>query len=319
MCSETMLSPGIAWIERHSVSIRASVERALSEKDMMDNPLVLGIIGHPVGHSLSPLMHGEAMRHWGLEGSYISFDVRPEDIQEAVAGLRALGARGVNVTIPHKQAVMDQLDELDPLAEATGAVNTIRFDGPRAFGYNTDGTGLIASIKADAGESVRGRKVLLLGAGGAARGIAVKLAQDGAAGIMVVNRTTDKGKDLVAHLKKRLSYPSAEFVPLQAEPVKALLPGVDLIINSTSVGMEGEGGLPLSPEGIDERHLVCDIVYRPLETLFLTECRKRGARTLDGLGMLICQGDLAFQIWTGKSFPKEKIRTILIEKLEANI
>lgn len=283
---------------------------------MVEKFLVLGIIGCPVGHSLSPLMHNEALRHWGIAGCYVPFEVKPGDIPAAVQGLMALGVGGVNVTIPHKQAVVEHLDELDPVAKAMGAVNTIKFNGSRAVGYNTDGAGFVTSLKEDAGQKVNGKKVLLIGAGGAARGLAVKLAMEGVSELFVVNRTPQKGEALVRHLEASLSYSSAEFVPLKTETVRELLPRVEIVINATSVGMGGGTELPISPEGIDGRHLVCDIVYTPLETLFLKECRQRGARTLDGLGMLIYQGDLAFQIWTGKRFPAVRIRNILVERLK---
>ena len=284
---------------------------------MAEGQLVLGIIGYPVGHSLSPLMHNEALRNLGIEGFYVPFEVKPGEVGAALSGLMALGVKGVNVTIPHKQAVLEHLDQLDPVSAATGAVNTIDFDGGRVVGYNTDGAGFVASLREDAGEEVGGKRVLLIGAGGAARGLAVKLAMEGVSEILVINRTPEKGEALVKHLEAELSYTHAEFVPLKNDALKELLPGVDLIINATSVGMGGGDELPINPEGMDDRHLVCDIVYTPLNTPFLEECRRRGARTLDGLGMLIHQGDLAFQIWTGKRFPAGRIRRLLMEKLEA--
>lgn len=284
---------------------------------MADKQLILGIIGHPVGHSLSPLMHNTAMKHWGMDGCYVPFEVKPKGVAQALSGLRALGVEGVNVTIPHKQAVIEYLDELDPPARAIGAVNTIKFSDSRAVGFNTDGSGFVASLKEDAGQEVQGMTVLLIGAGGAARGIAVKLAMEGAAEIRVANRTVARGRALVEHLRSELSYGAAESVALESSSIGRVLSQTDIVINTTSVGMNGKGGMPISPEGIDEHHLVCDIVYTPLETAFLKECRRRGARTLDGLGMLIHQGDLAFQIWTDKNFPPNIIRDLLIKKLFA--
>ena len=277
--------------------------------------LVLGILGYPVSHSVSPMMHKEALNHWGIEGSYVPFEVKPRDIPAAITGLKALGVKGVNVTIPHKQTVIDHLDELDPVAQSVGAVNTIIFEGDRAIGYNTDGAGFITSLKNDAGEVVEGKKVLLIGSGGAARGLAVKLAMDKAAGIFITNRTPERGIALVGHIRDKLSYPFVEFIRLEASLIRDIIPEVEIVVNATSVGMNGRDGLPVSLEGIDQRHLVCDIVYTPLETDFLKESSERGARTLDGLGMLIHQGDLAFQIWTDKRFPSGKIRSILMKNL----
>jgi len=261
-------------------------------------------------------MHNEAMKSRGIEGCYLPFEVKPEDIPAAVSGLKALRVKGVNVTIPHKQAVIECLDELDPVAEAVGAVNTIKFEGTSTLGYNTDGAGFLASLKRDAGWEIRGKKVLVIGAGGAARGLSVKLALEGASGIEVTNRTPEKGEALVRHLQEGISYFSTRFIPMEPEKIRDCLSRVDIVINSTSVGMGGGNQLPISPEGIESRHLVCDIVYTPLKTAFIRECKKKGAAILNGLGMLIYQGDLAFQIWTGKSFPCEKIRRILTDKLQ---
>jgi shikimate dehydrogenase len=269
-----------------------------------------GIFGFPIGHSLSPLMHNTAFAHHQLNAVYLPFAVHPNQIEAAVKAIGALQIRGINVTIPHKQAVMRWLDELSPEARLIGAVNTIHLRDGRLYGYNTDGIGFLRALQ-EAGCDVGGRTVLLLGAGGAARAIAVQLCLADTQRLYLANRTQSRAEALAASLKE--GFPDADInVTAMGESfLSALLPRIDIVVNATSVGMHPHDHLPLPVDKLGSRHVVCDIVYRPLHTPLLHAAQCQGARTVDGLGMLLHQGAKAFEIWTGRPFPIALIRTQL--------
>ncbi|MBI3813575.1 MAG: shikimate dehydrogenase [Nitrospinae bacterium] len=280
---------------------------------------ILGIIGYPIGHSLSPLMHNTAIKHLGLDYIYLPFEVKKEDIALAVGGVKGLGIKGINVTIPYKETVIPYLDGMDESAGLIGAVNTIKLEGDKLKGYNTDGMGFLQSIKIDAQEDVKGKKVILFGAGGAARAIAIQIALEGAEEIIIANRTIEKGEKLTEYINKKLKAQSSK-LKAQSSKLKAQIEyfrKADIIVNTTSVGMKSSD-TPLFPYNyISDRHLICDIVYRPLETDLLREASKRGAKILNGLGMLIYQGSLSFKIWTGYEMPVEVVRKTLMEELKS--
>ena len=273
-----------------------------------------GIFGYPIEHSLSPLMHNTAFAHHHLDAVYLPFAVQPTQIEAAVKAIRALGIHGVNVTIPHKQAVMAWLDELSPEARLIGAVNTIHRQADRLLGYNTDGIGFLRSLE-EAGSDAAGRTVLLLGAGGAARAIAVQLCLGRIHRLCIANRTVARAEALAASLKE--SFPHADIcvVAMAESSLSAHLPDTDIVINATSVGMYPHDHMQFPFAEIGPRHLVCDIVYRPLQTPLLRAAQAQGARTVDGLGMLLHQGAKAFEIWTGRAFPLPLIRTTLLTAL----
>lgn len=263
--------------------------------------LRLGIIGHPVAHSLSPVFQGAALRALGVDATYDAWDTPPNVLAERVASLRARDVLGANVTIPHKQAVVPLLDELDPLAARIGAVNTIVNREGRLTGHNTDGAGFVRALRDDANFDPRGRSVLLLGAGGAARGIAFALLEAGVVRLEIANRTAARAASLSTEL--RSYYPAAS---VQGAPFPPTDLSFDCIVNTTSVGMHGGGAEDASP--CDFRHaepgaLAVDIVYVPAETPFLRAAAARGLPVLGGLPMLIFQGVLAFELWTGRAAP----------------
>lgn len=281
-------------------------------------PKVLGILGDPIGHTLSPLMHHTAAQHHSLEVVYLPFWVKADQLPAALQGIRALGIQGVNITIPHKQAVLPLVDEVRPEARLIGALNTLHNVEGRLIGYNTDGPGFIASLREDAGEEPRGKRVLLLGAGGAARGLTIHLILEGVAELTLANRTPEKAQQLATYVREKLSWATLRCLPWGGRELEELLPQVDILINATSIGMR-PGDPPLFNYDLIRPHqLVCDIVYRPLETPLLLGAGQRGARTLDGLGMLIRQGALAFQIWTGLEMPVGLIRQVLLAELGYN-
>ena len=258
----------------------------------------LGIIGHPVAHSLSPAIQGAALRAAGVDATYERWDTPHAALPARIAALRAPDCLGANVTIPHKQNVLALLDEVPPLAAGIGAVNTVVNDGGRLSGHNTDGGGFVAALR-EAGFEPGGKRFLLVGAGGAARGIAFALREAGAASIAVSNRTAARAETLAAAV-------GAEAVPFDAPPAP-----YDCVVNCTSAGMHGSGAedtLPCDPAAAGPATLVVDIVYAPEETPLLRAAREAGLPVLGGLPMLIHQGALAFELWTGRPAPLDAMR-----------
>jgi shikimate dehydrogenase len=274
--------------------------------------MLYGIFGYPIGHSLSPLMHNTAFAHHGLDAVYLPFAVHPAHLATAVKSMTALPICGVNVTIPHKQAVMAWMDELSPEARLIGAVNTIHLRDGRLHGYNTDGIGFLRALE-EAGSEVAGRTVMLLGAGGAARSIAVQLCLSGIRRLLLANRTPRRAEDLAAFLKQTMPHADISIVAMGESSLAAQLPDTDIVVNATSIGMYPHDPMLLPSAALSPQHLVCDIVYRPLYTPLLRAAQRQGARTLDGLGMLLHQGAKAFEIWTDHAFPLALIRSRLLE------
>ncbi|MFP7753963.1 shikimate dehydrogenase [Thermodesulfobacteriota bacterium B35] len=268
-----------------------------------------GIIGHPVGHSMSPAMHNAAFAATGINGVYVAMDV--EDAGRAVTALRELGFVGVSVTVPHKEAVMAHVDEIDPVARRIGAVNTLLFyrhpdDGQVVVrGFNTDWQGANLALA----EKIRlaGSRVLVLGAGGAARAVGFGLVEAGAR-VVISNRTEARGKDLAESLGCRFTAPD------RLHEVEA-----DVLVNTTPVGMVPHAdGLPIDPDLLPRFSLVMDIVYAPLETRLLREAAAAGCEVIDGLAMLQYQGAVQFKIWTGVRPPVDVMRRALLEQLAAH-
>jgi shikimate dehydrogenase len=274
--------------------------------------MLYGIFGYPIGHSLSPLMHNTAFTHYGLDAVYLPFAVPPAHLEMALKSIVALHMGGVNVTIPHKQAVMAWMDDLSPEARLIGAVNTIHLRDGRLHGYNTDGIGFLRAL-GEVGSDVAGRTVMLLGAGGAARAIAVQLCLSGIRRLYLANRTLARAEDLAAFLQQNVPHADISVVTLGEASLAAYLPDTDIVVNATSIGMHPHDPMLLPPHELGPRHLVCDIVYRPLHTPLLRAAQRQGARTVDGLGMLLHQGAKAFEIWTEHTFPLALIRDRLLE------
>lgn len=272
---------------------------------LIDTKTVLyGVFGDPIGHSKSPLMLNRAFREAGLNAAYAAFHIQPGTLKAAVDGIRALQFRGVNVTIPHKLEVMDYMDAVDPGAEAIGAVNTIVNDNGKLTGYNTDCIGYVRSLKEETGISLKGKRICLLGAGGAARGLVYALAQEKPAAIRIMNRTVGKAEELAATVKDSILAGGYTY-----EDAHELVRDSDIVINTTQVGMHPEvDAMPLDPALLHEGLLVSDIVYNPLVTRLLREAEARGARIHGGLGMFVYQGAYAFEYWTGVPAPVAAMR-----------
>ena len=266
---------------------------------------ILGVIGHPVEHTSSPAMHNAALQALGLDYVYAAFHVEPRDLPGAIDGMRALNIGGLNVTVPHKAAVMEWLDEVSPEARAIGAVNTIANDRGRLTGYNTDGYGVLESLCREGGLQDLPARVVLLGAGGAARAILYALLQrPEVESVALLNRTAARAGQLAADLDPA----GARTQPGPLDKGAADLIGrAGLLVNSTSVGMhphQGHSPLP-DPACLHADLLVLDIVYNPLRTRLMEQAEAAGARALNGLGMLAFQGARAFEIWTGRQPPVE--------------
>jgi len=272
-----------------------------------------GIIGFPIEHSISAVMQNAAFQSLRLNYQYLAFSVPPTDLKDAVNGIKALGFKGVNITIPHKVAVMELLDEVDESARDIGAVNTILNDNGRLIGFNTDGAGYIQSLKEELNVHVSGLHVLLLGAGGAARSISTELARAEIGRIHIFDQRTDCSRSLAKHLSSRVE---AEAVSSD-EMAKMDLSDIQLVINTTPVGMYPKvNDIPLSPALLHPGLIVSDIVYNPYETMLIKEAKKIGAKVHHGAGMLVHQGALSFHIWTGHQAPVDVMRTAAINELK---
>lgn len=276
---------------------------------------VLGIIGWPVAHSLSPVMHNAVIDDLGIDFVYVPFPVEPSALGAAIEGLRRMGVWGFNVTIPHKTAVIPFLDRITREAELAGAVNTVYRDGELLVGHNTDGIGFLSSLRHDLGRDPAGLTVLLLGAGGASRGALAALAQAGAARIIIANRTVERARGLVDRFA--CLFPAVRFdvSSLEENALTTVLKGAGLLVNTTSVGMDGTKFDTVKLSEMRAGAGVYDMVYIPAETPLLAEAARRGLDRVNGSGMLAAQGEEAFRVWTGIAPPPDFMKTILSEEL----
>jgi shikimate dehydrogenase len=276
---------------------------------------IVGVFGYPVEHSLSPAMHNAAFAALHLPYIYVPFCVAPSELGNAIGSLKSLGIIGVNLTIPHKEAVLPYLDEITLEAREVGAVNTVHCTGNHLVGDNTDGYGFYAPL-ADAGCNVSGRSVVILGAGGAARSVAFRLAREGAR-VAIVNRTKDRAMRLAAAIANA-GYDAVEVIEWGG--TKALYSAIsecEILVQTTRIGMHPQTNeMPEIPvEALDSRHLVYDLVYNPVETALLREARKRGCRTITGEHMLVHQGAAAFHRWTGEWPPVDVMERAVLDSL----
>jgi shikimate dehydrogenase len=287
------------------------------------------VFGQPIRHSASPAMQNAGIGALGLDWRYLAFEVRPENLQAAIEGAKAMGFIGLNLTVPHKLTAVGLVDQLDESARVWGAVNTIRFEGKdtqggwrplpqfgeaaptvvRSHGFNTDADAITRSVREDLGLELAGAKALVLGAGGAGRVATLKLAADGAAELFLVNRTADKAEALAAEISKRfprvqvaVGYPQAR---------------VDLVLNATSLGLKPGDGSPLDGAkfSLSQAGAVYDMIYRPAETPLLRSAKAAGCRAANGLGMLLYQGARALELWSGRAAPVAVMRAALAKNI----
>ncbi|MDD5593128.1 MAG: shikimate dehydrogenase [Candidatus Margulisbacteria bacterium] len=267
---------------------------------------IVGIIGYPLGHSVSPAMHNAAFKELGLDYEYIPFEVEPADLKEALPGLRALHIAGFNVTIPHKETIVPLLDDVTKLARTIGAVNTVVNQDGELVGYNTDGPGFIESLKEDAGFDPKGKKAVVLGAGGASRAVSTMLAEVEVASLYISDIFEDKAKDLAEYVNG-LSKTKCGWSKIDSLSLKSEIAAADLLVNATPIGMHPAVDKSPLPDKIKlpKSLLVYDLVYNPAETKLLKAARVAGCKTVSGLGMLVRQGALSFTIFTGEEAPVE--------------
>jgi len=266
------------------------------------NTSLFGLIGNPVAHSLSPAMHNQAFAATGYKGIYLAF--RVTDPAAAIKGIRALNFKGVSVTLPHKVAVMEYLDEVDETAARIGAVNTIVNNRGRLIGYNTDCAGALQALRTRT--SIKGKSVGLIGAGGAARAIGFGLVAAGGS-VTILNRSRTSGEGLAADLQ-------AEYLPLNDWQPNHY----EILINTTPVGMHPEtDATPIPKEELSKEMVVMDIVYNPLDTRLLKEAAAKKCRTINGVAMFVFQGVHQFELWTGQKAPVDVMQNSVLEALKA--
>jgi shikimate dehydrogenase len=266
------------------------------------------VIGDPISHSMSPSMHSQWFSDLTIDATYIPVHVKKENLNEAVESLKSLGASGWNVTIPHKEAILPLLDQIDSSAEQMGAVNTVVVEANGTLtGYNTDGIGFVNSLEEAMGTNLKELSILIIGAGGAARGIAFALKEQGYVNLVCANRSLSNAQRLITDLK------SGHAISL--DQAEAQLADFQVIIQTTPAGMiTSNVDMPLSLKNVTSSAIVADIVYNPLLTPFLAEAKDRGARCLNGVGMFVHQGALSFQKWTNRK-PDTKQTIEQVEQL----
>ena len=275
---------------------------------------ICGIIGDPIEHTMSPVMHNAAFKNKGVDYVYLAFRVKKEELGKAIEGMRVLNIRGLNVTIPHKVAVIPFLDELDSLADKIGAINTIVNDNGVLRGYNTDATGFLQALR-ERGIEPKGKSVVILGAGGASRAISFILAERGSS-LVILNRTWNKAKICTDRISE-IFQSEATALKLDRENLAAALSKADILVNATSVGMSPNiDETPVTSDLLRPNLVVYDIVNNPTKTRLQREAEAVGATAISGLDMLLWQGALAFEKWTGLKAPIGVMRQEVIKVLQ---
>ena len=277
---------------------------------------LVGVLGYPVAENPTCVMQEAAFTALGLNWRYLTMEVKPENLADAMRGVRALGMRGINLTIPHKVAVMSLLDDVAPDAKVIGAVNTVYREGDRLIGANTDGKGFLRGMR-EAVIDPKGKHVAVLGAGGAARAITFELAFAGARDLIVVNRSVERGRQLVEALRKDTSA-AVRFVPWSSTYV--IPPEIEVLVNATSIGLYPDvEALPdISLDQVRSDLFVCDVIPNPPDTRLMQLARSRGLRTLNGLSMLVHQGTIGFELWTRQTAPEAVMKDALRKAFETN-
>jgi len=275
---------------------------------------IYGIFGYPVEHTFSPGMHNAAFKALGRDACYVPFAVAPGKLGEAIKAVLPLGLCGLNITVPHKERIVEYLDDLSEEARLIGAVNTVQVLDGKLIGHNTDGRGFIRSLRDNAGFDPRKKAILLIGSGGAARAVGFSLALGKAKSIACYDVDMRKAETLALDIRERTG---ADAAAVTAEDVAARADGADCLINATPLGLKRNDPLPLNKALIGKQHLVCDLVYNPPETLFLKAAKARGAKRLPGIGMLLYQGVIAFELWTGVKAPVAVMKKALSRQIAA--
>jgi len=278
------------------------------------NTRIFGVIGDPISHTLSPLMFNAAFHELGLDCVYVPFRVEKNSLEAAIAGMRALNIPGLNVTIPHKADVIELLDSVDAAASAIGAVNTIVNENGVLTGYNTDGQGFLNMLSGQ-GIEVQGKNIIILGAGGAAMAVAFALAERKAS-IIILNRTLSRAQSIRERIYNKLGVKTGA-LELNRDNLGGIIGSADILVNATSIGMKPDtDSTPVDADLLKPGPVIVDIVYNPMKTRLLAEAEKAGCRTIAGIHMLVAQGAVAFEKWTGQKAPVELMSHIAVKELE---
>jgi len=263
------------------------------------------VFGDPIRHTASPAMHNAAYRHLKMNWCYLACQVNPANLDAALRGIREMNFVGVNLTVPHKIFALALVDEVDPVAHRLGAVNTVVVTpNKKLMGYNTDGYGLVQALKDDFRLKLKGKRVTVLGAGGAGRAAVIQCAMEGATELCLINRTVSKAEELAAEVRK-------SFPRVQVNVGELWAGGYDLLINATSLGLKPDDPSPIKSNLLPNFAHIFDMIYRPAETKLLKDAKRARCKTANGLSMLLHQGAKAFQIWSGQTAPVTAMRRAL--------
>jgi len=280
---------------------------------------IYGLIGWPVAHTFSPPMHNAAFKACGINAVYLPFPVKEKNLKYVLRSLSTLGFKGVNVTIPYKERVMPYLSKIEFSASLVGAVNTIIIKNNKFIGHNTDWIGFIMSLKKDAKFNPGGKRAFIFGAGGAARAVTMALANSGLSHLCIIDIMREKGKRLALNINKHFKKTRAEFIPtLKNKEAQQKLKEADLIINATGIGMHKKDSSLVKPQWVRKQQLACDLIYNPPLTNFLKVYKKKGAKILNGEGLLLYQGAEAFELFTSRAAPLNIMRKALREQITSS-
>ncbi len=287
--------------------------------ELNHNTKIVGVIGHPIKHSQSPMMHNFAFNKGNLDFVYLPFDIAPTNLKDALKGMVALGIAGFNVTVPHKERIVEHLDELSDSAKIVNAVNTVVIENGKLTGYNTDVNGIIRTLD-NYKEKISGKTVSVIGAGGAARAVIYALINNfNVKKINIINRTVEKAESLKDYFSSKMLFEKIKTYELIPPDVTNVLAKSKLIVNASSIGMspEDDDSPTTIPESFNSKQIVFDVVYNPRKTKLLSIAESKGATVVNGLNMFIEQGAKAFELWTNEKMPVEKIMKILDKEAEA--
>lgn len=273
-------------------------------------------MGYPIAHSLSPVMFNAAFAELDMDWAYLAWRVKPGDLHAALEGARSMGLAGANLTIPLKEMALEWMDVLSPEARVIGAVNCVAVREDKLYGFNTDGEGFLSSLREDAGFEPRGKRVLVVGAGGAARAVAFALGRSGCGSLTVANRTVSRAESLAEHVREATGTVTAG-IGLDGSVLGKAVAESELLVQTSPVGMYPEDIIPdwFDPGWLDPGSMLVDIIYRPRPTALLRKAAELGCSTLDGLGMLVHQAALGFEIWAGGKAPVKVMRDAAIDYL----
>ena len=287
------------------------------KKQNSSNLKLTGVFGYPVKHSLSPAMQNAAFKKAGLNLTYLPFEVKPSECAFLIKKLASFGIYGINLTVPHKETAYKNVDFLSREAEFSHAVNTITVKNGKLYGTSTDGEGLVRGLKSDVGLDIQNKSVIVLGAGGAGRSAAIYLAVKGAKRIIIANRTEKKARDVIKLIRKFAPKTETASIPLKDSTIRRYALSSDLIINATTLGLKKTDKPAIGMNAFRKGIIFYDMIYNPSVTSTMKAARKAGARVFNGLSMLLYQGAISWEIWTGKKAPIQVMRAALVKALNS--